>query len=161
MPITSSVRKFEFVTFDGQPSKSSNDANRRRLVRTQAKRYSLESHTLATAPQSKTRPRNFSAYMGRFHLNIVPRQANEEAERGNIFRKDKNHKLVRPSTSDDDWTDKAAVILRRPPQYEGTLSQSLRVGRLDPFDTLSIKVGAQEELLFQHGESAEVKYLDG
>jgi len=146
--LNSSSRKFEFVTFNGQPSKAACDASRRKLVRTNAKRYSLESHTLPIDSQPR-RAGDFSAYTGRFHLKVVPKKKNEEVERGSISRKNE-HGASRLSESDNDRNEKVMAV--RKLRDDGSLSRSLDASKLDPFETLSIKIGAQEELLFQYGK---------
>lgn len=148
----SSSRKFEFVTSHEQPSKAANDASRRKLVRTQAKRYSLEAHPLLPASRSKGRPANINAYKGRFHLETIPKMANEDSGSRAILQKQNgiDYKLVTWAESDNGRVDRH-VLDHIPPQHPGSLPRSLGVAVLDPFDTLAIEIGAQEELLFKHG----------
>jgi hypothetical protein len=145
--LNSSSRKFEFVTINGQPSKAASDASRRKLVRTNAKRYSLESHSLPI--DSQPRAGDISAYTGRFHLKVVPNKENEEVKRGSPSQKNK-HVASRLSESDNDRNEKVMAVRRL--QQDRSLSRSLDASKLDPYETLSIKIGAQEELLFQYGK---------
>jgi hypothetical protein len=150
-------KKFEFVTFCTDPSKAADDARRRRLVRTQAKRYSLETPASAAEQGSTPAPGDISLYTGRFHLQVIPRRANEQPETEKSNRKHNNteNKLVKSSDlgSDRSCHDQTLEMARRQPSpYRAMLPRGLDVGRLDPFRTLSIDTGAQEELLFQYGK---------
>lgn len=146
-----SVTGFKFVTSNGLPSEAANDANRRRLVRTQAKGYSLKANA-STSQRSSAVPKDISVYTGRLHLNIVPKKANEDAGNGRLIRKYEEKVAILPKQdSDREDADKDFFSVYRPPP-EQILSRSLDSGGLDPFDTLSIQTGAQEELLFQHSK---------
>lgn len=143
-----SSRKFEFVTINGQPSKAASDARRRKLVRTNAKRYSLESHALPIDSYHR-KAGDIGAYIGRFHLKVVPKEENKETGRGSTSQRNE-HGASTLSESDNDRNEKVVAV--RKLQCDRSLSRSLDASKLDPFDTLSVKIGAQEELLFQYGK---------
>lgn len=149
-----SPKKFEFVTSSTDPSKAADDARRRRLVRTQAKRHSLEAPVLP-AGQGSTTPGDISAYISRFHLRVPPKQANEVSKEGKATQRIINaeHSLGESSDSDPSHSDSnhSLELVRRTQPSEARLPRSLGAGLLNPFRTLSIETANQEELLFQYG----------
>jgi hypothetical protein len=146
-------KKFEFVVSNDQPSKAASDASRRKLVRTNAKRYSLEGHALPVDSRYRTSG-DIAAYTGRFHLKVVPRNENEAAGMGSVYRQDGASRLL-----ETDNDQKRKIVVQKL-QHDRSISRSLGSGRLDPFDTLVIKIGAQEELLFRHGRLVRKVQID-
>ena len=157
MSSKTSTQKFEFVTLTGRPTKAVDDKARRRIVRTHAKRYSLESHVQPSYPQTKRTSDDISLYTGRFHLQVVPELENERPERAKIGRE--HHKLLTPGEPDQVYTVENQYFgyARRWPVHRDVFAQNLSIESLDPFGTLPITVSSQEEVLFHYGEYTESK----